>query len=246
MATTIGAAAPTAITGAPTTASTTVDRRAAGIAALIGVVLAVVGAILLSAVSGTDLYAAMETSSAPERARLLTEIADAQTTLVVGLAIWMVAFPACAASSVLLARLGRPSPLSSLARFGATASVGAILVFLSAMMAFVVAVAPAHAAGSDVTVLAHVVGFFASTVDWIVTAIVLGLAPAAAVFAGRDIWAPRWLQRFAAFTLAVTVVELIALAADNRDLAFVLVPVGLAHLACAGITALRHTGNGVV
>lgn len=246
MATTTGAAAPPAIAGAPTTTSTTVDSTAAGIAALIGVVLSVIGAILISGVSGTDLYGAMETSSAPERARLLTEIADSQTTLVVGLAFWMVAFPACAAGSVLLARLGRPSPLSSLVRFGATASVGAILVFLSAIVAFVVVVAPAHAAGSDVTVLAHLVGFFASTIDWLVSAIVLGLGPAAAVFVGRDTWAPRWLQRFAALTLVVTIVELVALAADNRDIAFILVPVGLAHLACAGIAALRNAGYGAV
>ena len=179
----------------------------------------------------------METESATERARLLTEVAEAQTTLVASFVCWMLGFPACAAASLLLVRVGRQSPLTALVRQAATASVGAIVVFLSMFITFVVVIAPAHTSSEDVLTLAHTIGFAATTMDWVVTAIVLGFAPVAAVYAGRGIWAPRWLQGLAAVTAIATIVELVALVVDNRDLAFPLVPIGLLLIASAGLSA---------
>ncbi|MGB5757638.1 MAG: hypothetical protein WBM50_12050 [Acidimicrobiales bacterium] len=220
-----------------------IDARAAGSAAIIGVVLSIAGALVNSVLVDADVYAAMQTASATERAQLLTDVAGARTALVASFVLWMIAFPACAAASVLLARLGRQSPLTSLIRQAAAAATGAIIVFLSMFIAFVAAVAPAHVAGEDVLTLARIIGFSATTADWIVSAIVLGLAPAAAVYAGRGIWAPRWLQWLAALTVVVTVIEVIGLIIDNRDLAFPLVPMGLALIASAGICALRHNNH---
>jgi hypothetical protein len=161
----------------------------------------------------------------------------------------MIAFPCAALASVLLTGLGRQSPLTEIVRQMATASIGAILVFLSAFIAVAVAIAPAHVAGEDVNILARTIGYSATTVDWAVTAIVLGLAHVGAVLAGRGTWAPRWLQGLAGFAMVVTVVELVGLATDTRAMAFPSVPIGLVLLACAGLCALRPSrpsGQGVM
>jgi hypothetical protein len=218
------------------------SARTAGIVALGGVALSVVGSVLNQVVPSVDIFAAMETSSTAEQARLLTATAGEQTPLVAGFAIWMVAFPMAALESVLLSRLGRPSPLTALIRQAAAASTGAIIVFLALFITFVTVIAPAHVAGEDVSTLAETIGFAATTMDWVVTAIVLGLAPVAAVYLGRGLWAPRWLQAVAAGTAVVTVVEIAALITDTRGLAIVLVPVGLLLHTCAGVCALRRAG----
>lgn len=217
------------------------DYRAAGLLALIGVALSVIGSVLNQVIPDVDVFAAMDTSSTAERARLLDLVANDQSPLVAGFAVWMIAFPCIALASVFLARVGRQSPLTELVRHMAVASIGAMLVFLSAFIAFVVAIAPAHVAGEDVDTLAHAIGYTATTVDWTVTAIVIGLAPIGAIIAGRNIWAPRWLQGLAAITMVVTVVELVGLATDHRAIAFPLVPVGMLLLGCAGVCALRRS-----
>jgi hypothetical protein len=219
--------------------TTRTAARTAGMIALTGVVLAAVGSVFNQVVVDVDMFAAMETSSADERAQLLTAVAADQTPLVVGFVIWMVGFPLIALASVLLARLGRPSTLTFAVSRTSTASIGAIIVFLSMFLAFPVVIAPAHVAGEDVSTLAHTIGFMATTVDWVVTAIVLGLAPIGAVWAGRRSWTPRWLVGLAGITAAATVMELAGLVADNRDLAFPIVPIGLLLVAAAGVCAMR-------
>jgi hypothetical protein len=215
------------------------DARMGGLVALAGVVLAVVGSVFNQVVVDVDMFAAMQTSSADERAQLLTGIAADQTPFVVGFVIWMVGFPLIALSSVLLARLSRPSTLTLAVSRTATASIGAIIVFLSMFLAFPVVIAPAHVAGEDVSTLAHTIGFMATTADWVVTAVVLGLAPIGAVWAGRRTWAPRWLVGLAGVAVAATVLELAGLVTDNRDLAFPIVPIGLLLVAAAGVCAMR-------
>jgi hypothetical protein len=221
------------------------DFRTAGLLALAGVGLSIVGSVLNQVVADVDVYAAMETASSTERALLLTEVADARTPLVAGFAIWMIAFPLTAAASLHLAQLGRQSRLTVAIRSVVTAAIGAILVFLSMFITFAAVIAPAHVAGENVLTLARVVGYTASTIDWVVTTIVLGFGPVAAVYAGRGVWAPRWLLGLAAITGVFTVLELGALIADERDLAFPLVPVGMLLLACAGISAMRHSARSV-
>jgi hypothetical protein len=215
--------------------------RAAAIACFTGVGLSVAGALTLE-VAAADPFGAMETTSRVDLAAQLDDVAGAMTALVVGLAIWLAAFPALAFGGVLLSRLGRNGVFARLSRFALTAATGAMPVFLVSMMTFVVVVAPAHAAGEDVLTLARTVGFAASTVDWLITALTLGIGPVALIVAGRDSWAPRWLQNCALVTAVVTIVELAALAAGQRDIAFVLVPVGLALYTAAGVAALRSAG----
>lgn len=219
------------------------DHRAAAVVAFAGVALCVVGSILNQAIPGADVYGAMETASASERAILLEQVADAQVPLVAGFSVWMLAFPLTALASVLLARLGRQSTLVDMIRHLAVASIGAILVFLSAIITFVVVIAPAHVAGENVETLARTVGFFATTVDWVITAIVLGIGPIGAVYAGRDSWAPRWLQGLAGITAVATAVEVFGLVTDNRALLMPIVPIGLVLVACAGVAALRRSNG---
>jgi hypothetical protein len=216
--------------------------RWAGVACLVGVVLSVIGAVLFE-VSTADLYGGLEAGSRADLAANLDAIAGSTNQLVVALSIWLLAFPTFAFGGVLLSRLGRPSVWTSLARYAFTAAAGAMPVFLVAMMTFVVVIAPAHAAGEDVLTLARSFGFAGSTLDWVISALALGIGPVAAVFAGRGTWAPRWLQRCAYVTAAITVVELLALAANNRDLTFVIVPAGLALTAASGVVALRHANR---
>lgn len=219
--------------------TTRTAARMAGLVALTGVVLAVLGTVFNQVIVDADVFAAMETSSAAERARLLTDLADDRTPLVTGFAIWMIGFPLTALASVLLARLGRPSTVTVVVSRAATASIGVTIVFLSMFLAFPVVIAPAHVAGQDVSTLAHTIGFVATTADWVVTAIVLGLAPIGAVWAGRRTWAPRWLVGLAGITAAATVLEIAGLVTDNRDLAFPIVPIGLLLVATAGVCATR-------
>ncbi len=160
--------------------------------------------------------------------------------MVTALSVWLVGFPLLALGGMLLSRLGPPSIWAQVSRLAFTAAAGAMPVFLVLMMTFVVVIAPAHAGGEDVLTLARAFGFAGSTIDWVITSLALGIGPATAIIAGRKTWAQGWLQTFAIVTLAVTVVELVALAADNRDVTFVLVPVGLAQVAAAAIVALRH------
>jgi hypothetical protein len=218
------------------------DARAAGVVSLIGVALSVLGAALLEFTQG-DLFGGLETSSPTELARHLDQTAGSTGRIVTALSVWLVAFPLAALGGILLSRLSPPSVWTQVSRLACTAAVGAMPVFLVVMMTFVVVLAPAHAGGEDVLTLARAFGFTGSTIDWIVTALTLGIGPTAAVIAGRSTWVPHWLYRCTLATLAVTVVELVALAADNRDLVFILVPVGLAHLAAAAIVALRHPGS---
>jgi hypothetical protein len=221
------------------------DARVVGAMALAGVTLSVAGSILNQAIVDVDIFAAMETASASERARLLTDVAAEQTPLVAGFVIWMVAFPLLAIASIGLARLSRPSTLTVAVSRVATASIGAMVVFLTMFIAFVVVIAPAHVAGEHVSTLAHTIGWIAATIDWVVTAVVLGLAPVAAVWAGRDTWAPRWLVGLAAVAATATALEIGGLITDHRALAFPIVPIGLLLFGAAGACAmLESTSTG--
>jgi hypothetical protein len=221
------------------------DNRVVGAIALAGVALSIVGSILNQVVADVDIFEAMETSSAADRARLLTDVAAEQTPLVAGFVIWMIAFPLVAIASIGLARLSRPSALTVAVSRVATASIGAMMVFLTMFVTFVIVIAPAHVAGEDVSTLAHTVGWLAATIDWVVTAAVLGLAPVVAVWTGRKSWAPRWLVGLAGVAAMATAVEIVGLVTDHRALTFPIVPIGLLLVGAAGACAmLENTDEG--
>jgi hypothetical protein len=226
---------------APTPSAT--EHRVAGVTALAGVVLCLVGVVLNQVIVDVDAWAAMEASSRAEQADLLERVAADRTPIIAGLAVWMIAFPLVCMSSVLLARLGRRSSLTQFVQRGATAAMGAILVVLSAFITFVAVIAPAHVAGEDVYMVARGIGWMATTTDWVVTAVVLGLAPIGAVYAGRDRWAPRWLQGIAAIAALAAILLGVGLVSDVRGLVYPLVPIGLVLVACSGVCALRHQGS---
>ncbi len=219
------------------------DHRVAGVTAVAAVVLSVIGAVLNQVVVDVDVWAAMEATSRAEQADLLERVAADRTPIVAGLAVWMIAFPLVCMSSVLLARLGRRSSLTEFVQRGATGAIGAILVMLSAFITFVAVIAPAHVAGEDVHLVARGIGWMTTTTDWIATAIVLGLAPIGAVYAGRGLWAPRWLQWIAAIAAIGTVSLVVGLITDVRGLTFPLVPIGLVLIACSGVCTFRHQGS---
>lgn len=225
------------------TAPSATDHLVAGFTALAGVVLCVVGAVLNQAIVDVDLWATMDAASRAEQAELLERVAADRTPIVAGLVVWMIAFPLVCMSSVLLARLGHRSSLTEFVQRGATAAMGAILVMLSAFITFVAVIAPAHVAGEDVHMVARGIGWMATTTDWVATAIVLGLAPIGAAYAGRNQWAPRWLQGIAAVAALATLLLAVGLLIDVRDLAYPLVPIGLVLVACSGVCALRHQGS---
>lgn len=213
-----------------------IDPRIAGGVSFFGFLLMAVGAVLLTSASG-DLFAGMQTSDSEVLGDHLTDVAGSQGQLATALALWIAGVPTIAIGIGLLSRLGSDVTAASVARTAATIAAGGAIVFYSIMMGIVVGLAPAHEAGDDVIAAARALGVAADTADWAATELVLGISPVAAVLAGRRDWAPRWLVYFSLFTGAVGLFSVVMVAARQYDVAFVLIPVGMIHLAVASVVA---------
>ena len=234
------AAAPTDSATVPSSAVS--DLRIGGALLIAGTALMVSG-VVTQETSGASLFAAMEAVDPADIASELSAVADVRGRIVTGLALWMAGAPCLSLGGVLLARLAPRSLLADVVRWAAAASTGAALLFFSVMIGMAVGLAPASAAGVDVAAEARALGVAATTADWVVTALVLSGAVAAAIVAGRRLWAPRWLVGLALLTAIGGALSVVAFAAGRPGIAFVEVPLGLGTALAAGVTALRRSAG---
>lgn len=224
--------------------SSTDADRVGGSALIAGCLLMAAGAIV-QGTSGADLFAVMEASDAAEITAGLIEVADVRTQMVAGLSLWVAGVPAICLGIVLLSRRTVASAWSAVARWAAGASTGAAIVFFTAMIGIVVGLAPAAAAGQDVTAVTRAMGIAASAADWVTTALVLFGGIGSLVISARDRWAPTWLVGLAAATGVAAAISLIAFVAGS-PLAIIDVPVGLALGIATGVVALRTASSTII
>lgn len=217
--------------------------RFGGLLLALGTIGMGIGAAVMTA-SGADVFAAMESSARTDIAKHLSDVADKQTILVVHFSIWIVSFIMLALGGSLLVRMSSARPLpAAIARFGFDITAAAAIIYYSAMMGIVVGLAPAHAAGQDVLAVTRAIGFGAATADWVATIIVLGICSVALSESARTTWTPPWLRRLAYVALTAGGISAAALILDERPLASIILPFGMAHMIAAGILAVRYSNN---
>jgi hypothetical protein len=214
------------------------DARLGGLAAIIGAGLMIVGAILL-VTSGADLNTALAQDSIGV---YLVDAAENKTILSANLSFWMFGVVVLAASGILFARISIDRP--TIAALGAGAYIlGAALalVAFSVWLALVREIAPAHVAGTDLTVIGAALGEIVSVMDWVATVLVLGIGQGLIAIAGRGRWVPNWLFIWGIVVLAAGALAIVGLILDMRtSVPPVGVVAGLGWPIAAGIVALRY------
>lgn len=210
-------------------------RRTGGWVALAGVIAMVIGAALVVG-SGVDADAAL---AERDIAGYLTAAHAAQSELVTGLGVWMIAITVLSAGGVLIAGTSPDGTARRLSTYGFTTGAGVAVLFFSLWMGVVVGLAPAHVAGEAVEPVALALLAGAVNADWVITVMIVGVGAGFMVMSGRGAWAPIWLVRWAYLALAVGVLALVSIAMGQRATAFATVPVGLGLVAAASIVAIR-------
>jgi hypothetical protein len=117
-------------------------------------------------------------------------------------------------------------------------AAAAAIVAFGAMLALVTQAAPL--AGEIPAGTALALGWFASRVDWIATAMLVGLGPVLLSVANRD-WMPRWLVGWGYVAGVGGALSVAAMYLDGlTSWGFVSVPVGVLWTVAAGVTRLRR------
>lgn len=213
-------------------------RKTAGWIAMAGVVGMASGAALVTA-SGVDADAALANR---DIAGYLAGAYDAQSTLVTGLGVWMIAIAVLCAGGALLAATSPDGTARRLSTFGFTTGGGTAILFFSVWMGVIIGLAPAHAAGQSVEAVALALLSGAVNADWVITVMIVGVGAGFLVLSGRGSWAPVWLVRWAYLSLVVGALALVSIVAGQRELAFVIVPIGLGLVVATSIVAIRGRG----
>lgn len=211
--------------------------RATGVMAILATLSMVTGAALWAS-SGADLDAALAQRTVGD---YLVQAAEVRVTLLANLALWMIGASLMSAAVIgFFSMTTSRSLVAHLALGGAVAGVALALASFSIWMGIVLEVAPAHAAGADLSVLGAALGQAASISDWVATALILAAGGGLIGVAGRRDWAPNWLYGWSLLLILVGAVSLFGLFIDARtSLSFLIVPVGLLWFLAAGVTALR-------
>ncbi|KAA3639004.1 MAG: hypothetical protein DWP92_05305 [Armatimonadetes bacterium] len=208
------------------------NMRAAGVVALVGAIVMVVGAGLYAS-SGADAWAAV---SSGDTQKFLNDAAASATTFYAGLSAWITGAILMAVGGGLVAGVGSgfgaPAARTTLA-IGAAVAVPAFVV-----LATVVRLA---ASGSTSLDLADSLAFLGTTLDDVATIIIIGVSPVLIGLSGHGRWMPRWLYFWA---LACGVAGVIATVAVflgmSSTLGMILVPVGIGWMFATGVVAIRH------
>ena len=209
-----------------------VNMRAAGVVALVGAIVMLVGAALYAS-SGADYWLAV---SSGETQGFLNDAAASATTLYAGLSAWIAGAILMAVGGGLVAGVGTG--------FGARAARTTLAIGASvAVPAFLVMATVVRLAVSGATSLELVdsLAFLGTTLDDVATIIIIGVSPVLIGLSGRSRWMPRWLFVWAS---ACGVAGLLAGAAvflgSSSTLGMVLVPVGIGWVLATGVVAIRR------
>lgn len=215
------------------------DARLGGLAAVIGALLMLAGAAVWTSV-GADIDVALHDGT---MSAYLTDVANNQTAVTTNLGFWMLGVMFLCASGVVFARLApNRRTIAALGALGYILGATLALASFSVWLGIVRGLAPAHAAGTDLTAVGVALGETATLADWVATALIIGLGPALISIAGRGSWVPRWLYIWGLVALVAGVVAIAVIAAGARTspLVFLILPVGLGWTIAAGIVAMRY------
>lgn len=191
---------------------------------------------IVKRVSGNTLDAALTES---DIVGFLARVAESETAVFINLSSWIAGVFLLGVGGYLLSRVN-DGTTSSIA--GASYLIGSSV----AIGSFVTWMALVRLAGSGVEpAVADALGFISSRADWLATVLVVGLGPLLLSLAGKDTWAPHWLQGLGLLAGAVSALTLIAMYAGGLSTyGAVIVPVGIVWTLGAALVAIRQANNG--
>ncbi len=206
--------------------------RTAGLVALMGAVVMLVGAALYFA-GGADAWLAV---SSGDTEAYFTDAAANTTVLYAGLFFWVLGATTMAVGGGLLAGVGG-GPAGMAAR--STYAIGAA----AAVVAFLVLAALVRLAGSGSTSyeLGDVLAFLGTTLDDVATIFIIGVSPVLVGLSGKATWMPGWLSVWAWLCgIAGAVATLAIFMGASSTLGFALVPIGIGWLIAVGVFSMRR------
>lgn len=209
-------------------------RRHAGMVLVVGVATMVVGAAIWAS-TGIDLDVASQTGTT---AAIMEDVVANSTALSAVFVVWLSGMVWFAIASRLLGRL----PMRAGVREVATASLtlGATFGGVS-YLAFLTVVHGAAPSGGAESMAAWT--WFASNLDWAATILVLAIpVPCLVLFGDVHGWFSPLLRRLSLLPMLAGVGTAVALLTGNgiSTFGFLLVPIGMIHMASTGITLWRN------
>ncbi len=206
-------------------------RRLGGLVAAGGAGAMITGAIV-NTIIGLDLDAALADDT---MADYLRDASDSTTAMMVNFSLWIAGALLMSLGVTLLSHSVPPSPASTIARFGAAAGAGAVVVFFPLMIGLVLGLE----GKSELESAGVALGQAATIADWIATVLILSVGAGGVALAGRDDWVPRWLVRVAQVTMALGIVTIVGLVLGANAIGVPLVVVGLLLVLSLGVSAVR-------
>ncbi len=219
------------------TADRSIGTGRAGLLAVVGAGLMLLGAAVWVSTGSLDLDAALQTG---EMAAYLVAAGEHRAALVANLCIWIVGVLGLGAAGTAMAAVGRGSGLTGdLVRFVYWVGVSVAISAFVAWLAIIVQLS--GATGATPVAIAEVVGWFAYRMDLIATVLLIGVGPALVAWAGREGWVPRWLLGWGLLAALVGVLSFLPyfVPAVPFGLTFAIVPVGIGWTLAAGVVLLR-------
>lgn len=222
----------------PTTQAQNQLYRLGGYSAIAGAIAFLLGAIIWGT-TGTDLDLAVVNG---EMADFLIAAGAHRTALILNLSLWILGVLLLGVAGSAIARLGdRPVP-THLAQACYRTAPPLVVVAYVAMLAVLVQLAPDTSAASVAS--AELLGWLGSRADWIGTILIIGAGPVFLASAGQDSWIPTWLLRFSYANAVCGLLTAVALFTNSLgSYGFIIIPVGLVWMLCAGVVLLRQAGN---
>jgi len=211
--------------------------RMAGMTALGGAIIMLIGAILYFS-SGVDLWAALANQ---DMASYLVAAEKFKGQLIANLSLWILGVLLLGMAISSMGTLGKQqSPWVQAARVCAQTAVPLAIISFIAMMSLLVQIAPE--ASATTIALAEVIGWIGVRADDLATVLIIGFAPLFIAFAGRNEWAPSWLVGWAYLAGVIGVLSLVVLYIPVLSgLSLLIVPVGIGWMLAAGVTLLRRS-----
>lgn len=212
------------------------STRLAGLAALGGALIMIIGAVLYFS-SGTDLWAAVDGG---DMAGYLEAVGGVKAQLVANLTFWIVGVLVLGTAVNAMANLCvQRQTLAQVARVLAGAAVPLAIVAFIAMLSIVVQIAPDR---SPVSVaMANVIGWIGIRSDDLATALIIGFAPMAIALAAKDEWLPGWLTWWGYLAGLVGLLSVVVLYIPGMgQFGFLMVPVGMGWMIAVGLVLLRR------
>jgi hypothetical protein len=223
------------VSGKEVVSNTARVRRLGGYTAIAGAVTMVIGAILWGT-SGTDLWAALDSS---DMVGYLAAVAGVKAQLVTNLSLWILGVLLLGIAGTMMAEICQKRRI--LAQVGLVCfrtAVPLVVVSYIAMLAVVVQLG--GAVDETAVAIANVVGWIGARADDLATALIIGGGPVFISLAGRGEWVPTWLLRWGYLAGLAGLFSLVCLYIPGMGAyGFIIIPIGVIWMIAAGVVLLR-------